>query len=38
LKLEFIPEADLQTLDTYAQRLSGTSESVVSLPLQFLKD
>ena len=38
LKLEFIPEADLQTLDTYAQRLSGTSESVVSLPLQLLKD
>ena len=38
LKLEFIPEADLQTLDAYAQRLSGTSESVVSLPLQHLKD
>ena len=38
LKLEFIPEADLQTLNTYAQRLSGTSESVVSLPLQLRQD
>ncbi len=33
-----IPEADLQTLNAYAQRLSGTSESVVSLPLQLRQD
>jgi predicted RNA-binding protein YlxR (DUF448 family) len=32
LKLESIPEADLQVLNEYAQRLSGTSEHVVSLP------
>jgi len=38
LKLESIPEADLQTLNEYAQRLSGTSESVVSLPLQLRQD
>ena len=38
LKLEIIPEADLQTLNAYAQRLSGTSESVASLPLQLRQD
>jgi len=38
LKLESIPEDDLQTLQTYAQRLSGTLERVVSLPLQERQD
>ena len=38
LKLELIPEADLQTLNTYAQQLSGTSEPVASLPLQLRQD
>jgi predicted RNA-binding protein YlxR (DUF448 family) len=38
LKLEKIPEADLLTLHAYAQRLSGTSESVASLPLQLRQD
>ena len=38
LKLESIPEDDLQTLQTYAQRLSGTPERVVSLPLQERQD
>ena len=38
LKLESIPEDDLQTLNAYAQRLSGTSEHVVSLPLPERQD
>ena len=38
LKLEKIPEDDLQTLDAYAQRLSGTLEHVASLPLQLRHD
>jgi len=32
LKIETIPEDDLQTLNAYAQRLSGTSEPVASSP------
>jgi predicted RNA-binding protein YlxR (DUF448 family) len=32
LKIETITEDDLQTLNAYAQRLSGTSEPVVSSP------
>ena len=32
LKIESIPESDLQTLIAYAQRLSGTSEPVASSP------
>jgi predicted RNA-binding protein YlxR (DUF448 family) len=32
LKLDTIAEADLQHLNAYAQRLSGTSEPVASLP------
>jgi predicted RNA-binding protein YlxR (DUF448 family) len=32
LKLETIPEDDLQTLTAYAQRLNGTSEPVASSP------
>jgi uncharacterized protein len=32
LKVESIPESDLQTLNAYAQRLSGTSEPVASSP------
>jgi uncharacterized protein len=32
LKIDFIQEDDLQTLTTYAQRLSGTSEPVASSP------
>jgi predicted RNA-binding protein YlxR (DUF448 family) len=38
LKLQTIPEDDLQTLNAYAQRLSGTSEPVASLPLQQRQD
>jgi uncharacterized protein len=32
LKIEIIPEVDLQTLTAYAQRLSGTSEPVATSP------
>jgi predicted RNA-binding protein YlxR (DUF448 family) len=32
LKIEAIPEDSLQTLNDYAQRLSGTSEPVTSSP------
>ena len=32
LKIETIAEDDLQTLNAYAQRLSGTSEPVASSP------
>jgi len=32
LKLETLPEADLQTLNAYAQRLSGTPEPVATSP------
>ena len=32
LKIETIPEADLQTLNAYAQRLSGTPEPVATSP------
>jgi predicted RNA-binding protein YlxR (DUF448 family) len=32
LKIETIPEDDLQTLTAYAQRLSGTAEPVASSP------
>ena len=38
LKLEQLPEDDLQTLNTYAQRLSGTSAPLVSVPLQLRED
>jgi uncharacterized protein len=32
LKIDTMPEADLQTLNAYAQRLSGTSEPVATSP------
>jgi uncharacterized protein len=32
LKIETVPEADLQTLNAYALRLSGTSEPVATSP------
>jgi predicted RNA-binding protein YlxR (DUF448 family) len=32
LKIDTIPEVDLQTLNAYAQRLSGTSEPVATSP------
>ncbi len=38
LKVETIPEDDLQTLHAYAQRLSGTPERVASLPPQDRQD
>jgi predicted RNA-binding protein YlxR (DUF448 family) len=38
LKLESIAEADLLTLNDYSHQLSGTSESVVPLPLQPRQD
>lgn len=38
LKLEKIPEDDLQSLNAYAQRLSGASGPVANLPLQLRQD